>query len=132
MMIVGTGIDTVRISEVQRLLDLSRAFQTHTFSEYEQTTADASANPAQSYAGFFAVKEAVFKAIGHRIKDGGFDFRKVCTRHHSDGAPYVEMTAELKALMREAGVGSILISITNEGDWATAIAIAQQEFLTES
>lgn len=126
-MVVGVGIDTVQISRVERFMGMrDGAFQRRTFTENERKAAEEHPNlAAQSYAGLYAVKEAVFKAIGHRTKKKVWDFRCVETAFHEDGAPYIVVGDQLRQYMDEAGVAEIYISITNEGEYATAIAVAE-------
>ncbi len=126
-MIIGIGTDLVDIHEIRRYLDMNDAFETHTFTEAEREIGEKAVDKASYYAGLFACKEAVFKALGHHTEDQVWDFRCVETLHHSDGAPYVHPNNELRKYMKEAGVGSILVSITNENGFAQAFAVAQSE-----
>ena len=71
------------------------------------------------------VKEAVFKAVAHATRHGNFDYRIVETGHHADGSPYVEVSPALQKLLAEAGIRQLHISITDEGDYAAAIAVAE-------
>jgi holo-[acyl-carrier-protein] synthase len=73
----------------------------------------------------FAAKEAVFKAIAHFTKDKGFDFRIVETLNEADGYPVVQMNDKLRALVEEACVAAIHISMTTEKDFATAFVVAE-------
>lgn len=124
-MVLGVGVDMVDINEVKRYMGINDSFERHTFTTAEQRIAENVPDKAQYYAGLFAVKEAVFKALGHRTKEKLFDFRCVETLHHKDGAPYVRPNKELQKYMDEAGVREILVSITNEKHFAVAFAIAQ-------
>lgn len=126
-MVLGVGVDMVDINEVKRFMEIDDAFERHTFTEAEQKLAEKAADKAQYFAGLFAVKEAVFKALGHRTKEKLFDFRCVETLHHKDGAPYVQPTEELQKYMNESGVKDIQVSITNEDHFAVAFAVAQNE-----
>lgn len=126
-MVVGVGIDLASISEIERLLaEGNDAFVTHTFSERERQYAEASGRRAEAYAGMFACKEAVFKAIAH-TQDALFDLRRVEVLHAPSGMPYVELDSEGRAAMNAIGAKSIIVSITNEADFAMAVAIAQDD-----
>jgi len=125
-MIRGVGIDTVRISAVARYMELfGTAFTERTFSENEVRIANLSSKPAEYLSTRFAVKEAVFKAIAHFTKRKGFDIRIVESLNDSDGYPYVIISAKLHVLLDEAAVDVLHISMTSEGDYVTAIAIAE-------
>lgn len=127
-MVLGVGVDLVDISEVKRFMELERnGFIEHTFTEAEKAIGEKvpDIKKAEYYAGLFACKEAVFKAIGHRTHDKVWDFRFIETLHHEDGAPYVNITPKLQEYMDEAGVGSFCVSVSNENDYAVAFVIAQ-------
>lgn len=123
-MIKGIGIDLVDIAEMERLCgDLDTAFARRVFTEAEREQAAARHKPAQMLAGKFAAKEAAFKALA-RLTANGFDFRKVETLEDENGAPHIS-TGPLAEILAEAGATELLVSITNEGNLAQAIVLAQ-------
>lgn len=132
MMVKGIGIDMASISEIDRLSEgiagktaaEQSAFVRRTFTAAEVACALERHNPAEYLAGRFAAKEAVFKAIAP-LTAAGFEMRRVETLTRPDGSPYVNVGPELQKAMDEAGVSEILVSITNEDDYAVAIALAQ-------
>lgn len=124
-MILGVGVDMVTISEIARFAaSPDDAFVRRTFTPGELRAAERSARPGEYLAARFAAKEAVFKAIAHLTKAKTFDFRIVETLSREDGSPYVNTSGTLAPLLREAGVERLHISITTEGDYATAFVIA--------
>lgn len=126
-MVIGIGIDSTRISEIARITEEpGSAFERHTFTEIERAYADNAHDRAQALAGTFAAKEAVCKALAHHAQLAGADLRDVEVRHHEDGAPYVAYEGKLAQAMEVTGATSVLVSITNEGDFAIAIALAQR------
>lgn len=127
-MIRGIGIDTVSISEIQRYLDnenLCDAYLRHTFTDAERNAAKGRYNLGEYYATRFAVKEAVFKAIGHLLPEKHFDFRLVETLNTSDGCPYVNVTEKLAPILKASRVDLLHLSITTEDNYATAFVIAE-------
>lgn len=127
-MIRGIGIDTVSIREIQRYLEdknLCDAYLRHTFTEAERKNVQDRENHAEYFAARFAVKEAVFKAIGHLLPEKRFDFRLVETLNTSDGCPYISITPELRQILNVASVVRLHVSITTEDDYATAFVIAE-------
>ena len=82
-------------------------------------------DPAEFLAGHFAAREAAFKTLAP-LTPGGVDFRIVETLSREDVSPYVNVGPELAETLEKAGVGELLISITNEGGTATAVVLAQQ------
>lgn len=124
-MVVGTGIDLVTVAEFSSLLD--ETFLNFVFSQEEREWAAGHPAPELSLAGIFAAKEAVAKALGGLYELRDADLRDVEIAHKATGAPYVRPTKKLEAVMQSVGVGSILISITNEDAFVAAMAVAQTE-----
>ena len=125
-MVKGIGIDLCSISRIQKILDREGkdgAFFRRAFSLSEQQEAEKRHDLAAFYAARFAVKEAVFKAVAP-LTAKGFDLRITESAHRQDGSPYVLMNESLKAYMDEAGVQTLHLSITTEGDYAAAFVVA--------
>ncbi len=115
----------VKISELRDLDQRTKgAFVRRSFTDIEREDAKSAQDPYVFYAGRFAVKEAVFKAVAHLADEKAFDFRIVETKRLSDGRPQVVLEGGLKEFLKKAGVDDILISISNEGEYAIAIAEA--------
>lgn len=75
---VSVGLDAVAISRVRGLLrEFPEAFRDFAFSPAECRYCDARADPAQSYAGRWAVKEAYVKAMASDAVDGRPDLASV-------------------------------------------------------
>jgi len=131
-MIRGIGIDMVCISEMERLLSLETskgAFERRTFTKAEQEAASERHNKTEYYATRFASKEAVTKAIAPLCKNTGYDLRIVETLNREDGSPYINITEPLLSILGDIQVDTLHVSITTEGDYATAFVIACQEKL---
>ena len=121
-MIHGVGIDICQISRIEDLLSRSGedgAFFRRGFTERERAEAEKRRDKACFYAGRFAVKEAVRKAVGFG------DLRQIESLHRDDGSPYVCMENDFGCKLREAGL-TVHISVSNEGDSAVALAIAEK------
>ena len=131
-MVLGVGVDMVELKEFTRLCgdlaglpDEGDAFVLRSFSDAERAQAAARHRPAEYLAGRFAVKEAVFKAVGNLVP-GGFDLRRVeSLDDEATGQPKVVVAGRLAEVMEQAGVAEVLISITNEADYVVAFAVAQ-------
>jgi len=125
-MIRGVGIDTVHVCKVARYMELfGPAFIEQTFTESEVSISQLSSEPAEYLSTRFAVKEAVFKAIAHFTKKKGFDFRIVEALNAPDGYPFVRINEKLQTLLDEASIDALHVSLTTEGDYVTAIVIAE-------
>ncbi len=124
-MILGIGIDTVTISNVERFLQ-NPAYADDIFTETENTKAEEFGDVIDYLSARFAGKQAVRKCLAPFLKGFDFDFRMIEILKQEDGTqPVTILSEELAAIIREAGIRQILVSTTTEGDNATAIAIAQ-------
>ncbi len=130
-MVKGIGVDLVDLSAFRGLCegfgattDSPCAFVARTFTEAELSQARGRADACQYLAGRYAAKEAVFKAIAP-LTATGFDPRRVETIDAPTGQPVVSVGGALADVYAAAGVGEILVSITNESGLVEAIALAQ-------
>lgn len=111
----GLGIDLCQIPRMAELLDSGRSLR-RMFSEDEEAYIRAKgAAAAQTMAGLFAAKEAVLKALGTGLS---FAMTDIVITHTALGQPQAALTGKAA----EMG-GTVLISITHEGDMAAATAI---------
>ena len=124
-MIKGIGIDTVSINEIaQHIEKFGNTFVNRTFTVEEVSASALSPKPEEYLSTRFAAKEAVFKAVAHFTKEKAFDFRIVETLNESDGYPFINTNEKLQSLLDEAGISHLLVSITTEDDYATAMVVA--------
>lgn len=123
-MIRGIGVDAVSISEIERLKEGPDNFYAYTFSPRELQYA-SQRNTAQTLAGCFAAKEAVFKAVAYLMPNKTFDFRVIELLHNPDGSPYIFLNEETQELLRVVEVDRLFVSITNEEDLVIAFVVAE-------
>ncbi len=65
-MILGTGIDIIEIDRIQKAVERwGESFLTHVFTPTEIENGRKYKFPYPHYAGRFAAKEAIFKAMGN-------------------------------------------------------------------
>src|SRR5438067_12477363 len=62
--VITVGTDLIEIERIRRALARYERFRERCFTEAERAYCDSRPNPAQSYAGRFAGKEAVGEAPG--------------------------------------------------------------------
>lgn len=125
-MICGIGVDTVRISVLSALTaQMTEGALAKMFTEPELAASRERNDPDEYLATRYAAKEAVFKALGPAMEEKLFDYRLVETRNRADGSPYVHLDKHLQSIMAQAGASRIHISITTEGDYATAFVVAE-------
>jgi len=110
---MGVGVDIVKVERFEKIATgQSPRFLTRVYTEKEQ--AYLKGKPAQSYAGIFAAKEAVAKAMGTGFS--GFWPSAIEILHDSKGKPYVSLTGY-----------SIEISISHTATDAIAFAVTTEQ-----
>ena len=80
-------------------------------------------NLAVRLAGCFAAKEAVLKALGTGWAEG-IAWTEIEVVHSLSGAPTIALSGRAQELADERGVSRWLLSLSHDGDYATATAIA--------
>ena len=77
---------------------------------------------AAFYAARFAVKEAVYKALGwHNL-----DLREIESLHRENGSPYVFINQALFQAIDSCRIVALHLSVTTEGDTAAAFVVAEK------
>ena len=127
MRIVGHGIDIQDIRRVERLLANShKDWLDGVFSEEEQAGADAPPIMAQYYAGRYAAKEAVAKALGTGLTDE-VAWLDIQVRRKSSGAPEIELSGGAAEAAKTLGITGWHVSLSHSADYAVASVIAAAE-----
>lgn len=108
-MLIGTGVDLTR---VDRLADLAT---NASFLRRVFTPSELDDQRPVHLAGIFAAKEAVFKAIGQTPR-----WQSATIVRGADGRPRVFLDRSL----RPPDLQSIEVSISHEGAYAVAVAVA--------
>ncbi|MHC5081695.1 MAG: holo-ACP synthase [Planctomycetota bacterium] len=122
--ILGIGTDIIEVERVRSALQRhGNRFVTRAFTEAEAGYCGTQADPAVHFAGRFAAKEAVLKALGVGWS-GGVGWRDVEVL--SDGAPRVRLLGRAADLARAQGVAEpVMISIAHVQSMAVAFALLQ-------
>ncbi len=128
-MIIGIGIDIVKISRIQKAIDkFGNHFETRIFTTGEIITANQKTNPKikiSYYAKRFAAKEAFSKAIGLGI-GRGINFTDIEIINDSNGKPKIKLTTKAKQFLQKylnQNNFKIDLSMTDEQEVAQAIVI---------
>jgi holo-[acyl-carrier protein] synthase len=117
---VRVGVDLIEIERIRRALERYPGFRERCFTAAERAYCDSRPNPAQSYAGRFAAKEAVGKALGL----GMTRWREVEVVR-GRGAPAVALHGRYAERARALGVSRIALSLTHSRTDAIAVAVAE-------
>lgn len=120
-MILGVGVDTVKISRVKKSCE-NHHFQDRIFTKAEIAQFDSAKVRA---ASDFAGKEAVAKVFGTGFL--GCEPCEIEILRDEKGAPYVNLYGGAKKIAENRGIARINISITNTAEVATAFAIGSDE-----
>lgn len=124
-MIYGIGTDILALQRMRQILHADgQSYFDRVFTPDEMAAASAHPNQTQYYASRFAAKEAVFKCLRTDIA-----FRLNQIEIHSDDArrPSVVLTGQAQEIASAAGITRIDLSISYDGDYALAFAIASSE-----
>lgn len=121
MEIAGLGVDICEIGRMERALERHPTLRGRVFTPEEIAYCDSRARPAESYAGRFAAREAVIKALGGYRERG---WRDISVTRAPTGAPAIRLEGNAKRRADVLGVTSVLISFTHERASAVAFAVA--------
>lgn len=121
-MIIGTGIDIVEVARIGKAARNAR-FYARVFSPAEIELLEACRYNIQTVAGRFASKEAVLKALGRGLCD--VPLTSIEVLRTEAGRPVVSLRGAARARAQALGVLSIHISISHDGGFAIAQAVAE-------
>jgi len=119
-MTVRVGTDLIEIDRIRRALERYDRFRERCFTEAERAYCDSRPNPAQSYAGRFAGKEAVGKALGFGVARA-FAWKDI--EIVGRPKPEVQLSGRVKAWAERVGAGAIDLSMTHSRELAQAVAV---------
>jgi holo-[acyl-carrier protein] synthase len=114
---VKVGVDLIEIERIRRALERP-TFRERCFTEAERAYCDSKPNPAESYAGRFAGKEAVGKALGCGVR---FTWREI--EIVGRPKPSVRLHGRTAAWAEKVGAGAIDLSMTHSRELAAAICV---------
>ncbi len=123
-MIIGLGIDLVEIKKISKSIE-SEAFRRKVFTPAEVEACRAVRNSAECFAGRFAAKEALMKAIGKGIRQQVW-FTQIEVLTWESGQPQIQVHGEAQSSVIALGAKSIHVSITHTRDHAVAVVILEK------
>ncbi len=119
-MTTRVGTDLIEIGRVRRALARYDRFRDRCFTPAEQAYCESRPNPAQSYAGRFAGKEAVGKALGFGVARA-FAWKEI--EIVGRPKPAVRLSGRVAAWAEHVGAGSVDLSMTHSRELAQAVAV---------
>jgi holo-[acyl-carrier protein] synthase len=126
------GIDLVQVSRIEEsIARFGDRFLRRLFTPGE--IADCQAAPAlatERFAARFAAKEAAIKVL--RPLTRWIDPHGIEVRRLSGGPAALHLGGEAAELAQAAGLGGFALSMSHEGDYATAVVIAARQGKAET
>jgi holo-[acyl-carrier protein] synthase len=119
--VIHVGTDLIEIARIRRSLERYAGFRDRCFTAAEQEYCESRANPAESYAGRFAGKEAVGKALGFGVARA-FAWKEI--EIVGRPKPSVQLSGRAAAIAEARGVRAIDLSMTHSRELAQAVAVA--------
>lgn len=124
MKIIGHGIDIIPIDKIEKLLEMPGGhFERRCFTRGELDAANKDSYKVQFFAGRFAAKEAVLKALGTGWTQG-ISWTDIEIQRLPSGGPEVVLHGRCKEIASDLGVSNVLLSISHTDSYALASAIA--------
>ena len=121
---IRVGTDLIEIERIRRSLARYERFRERCFTAAERAYCDSRPNPAESYAGRFAGKEAVGKALGFGVARA---FAWTDIEIVGRPKPSVRLSGRVAEWAGRLGVAEIDLSMTHSRELAQAVAIASHD-----
>jgi holo-[acyl-carrier protein] synthase len=124
MSILGIGTDIVECLRIAQMIERhGELFIARVYTPHEIEYCQSRKQGTQHFAGRWAAKEAVLKALGTGWRRG-ISWRDVEIRNLRSGSPTVALYGGAKDHMEQLGIAQILVSISHCRSHATAYAVA--------
>lgn len=128
LLIIGCGIDLVKIERIEKIIKRwGNNFNSRIFTPLERDYCEKKKdNKFQSYAGKFAAKEALLKALGLGLRGG--NWKEIEIRNNELGQPIIDTSGKLKNIALAKGVKKYFITISHTKEYAIAQVILEGLF----
>ena len=125
MSILGTGIDITECLRIAQMIERhGELFITRVYTDLEIEYCTTRKAATQHYAGRWAAKEAVLKALGTGWRRG-IGWRDIEIRNDAKGAPTVHLRAGARDVMERAGIKKLHVTISHCRSFAVAYVVAE-------
>jgi len=127
MNVLGLGTDIIECLRIAKMIEKhGELFLQRVYTEHEVGYCSSRKAANQHYAGRWAAKEAVLKAMGTGWSRG-IRWRDIKVKVELGGKPHVHIHGTAREICDELGITDMLISISHCRSHATATAIAVGE-----
>jgi holo-[acyl-carrier protein] synthase len=124
MEILGIGTDIVECPRIGKMIERhGELFLRRIYTQREIRYCQSRKHAIEHFAGRWAAKEAILKAMGTG-RSRGIAWTHVEVRNGPDGRPQVMICGAAREVARERQIGEILVSISHCRTYATAHALA--------
>jgi holo-[acyl-carrier protein] synthase len=120
MELVSLGVDLCSIPRMERALARHPTMSRRVFTDEEVAYCDSRARPAESYAGRFAAREAVIKALGGYW---GKRWKDISVARHPSGAPSILLAGNAARRAESLGIERFMVSFTHDHEVAVAFCV---------
>ncbi|MBI2824177.1 MAG: holo-ACP synthase [Planctomycetia bacterium] len=122
--VLGIGTDIVECLRIAQMIERhGDLFINRVYTPYEIGYCQSRKQATQHYAGRWAAKEAILKAIGTGWRKG-ISWRDVEVCNDPGGRPVVGLRGGARDAVEHQGIRQVLVSISHCRSHATAYAIA--------
>ena len=122
--IIGIGTDIIECLRIAQMIERhGELFITRVYTQTEIHYCQSRKQSTQHFAGRWAAKEAVLKALGTGWRRG-ISWRDIEIRNESGGRPVVALRGGARDVVESLGITQMLISISHCRSHATAYALA--------
>ncbi len=122
--VIGIGTDIIECVRIAKMIEKhGELFLNRVYTRNEIAYCSCRKSANQHYAGRWAAKEAVLKALGTGWAHG-IQWTDVEVVNEIGGRPYIELDGQAKTISLQQGIHKILISISHCRSYAIAYATA--------
>lgn len=124
MTVIGIGTDITEVLRIAQMIErhgdlfINRVYTAHEIDYCQSRKAST-----QHFAGRWAAKEAVLKALGTGWAKG-ISWRDIEIHNERSGKPIVKFRGAVREIVEQLGISEMLISISHCRSHATAYALA--------
>jgi holo-[acyl-carrier protein] synthase len=131
MTVIGIGTDIIECLRIAQMIERhGELFLTRVFTPREIEYCSSRKAATQHYAGRWAAKESILKALGTGWSHG-IRWCDMEIRNDAAGKPSVALGGGARDICERLGIGDMLVSISHCRAYATALAIAMAAECTE-
>jgi holo-[acyl-carrier protein] synthase len=122
--IIGIGTDIIECLRIAQMIERhGDLFINRVYTPHEIQYCQSRKLSTQHYAGRWAAKEAILKALGTGWRRG-ISWRDIEIRNEPGGRPVVALRGGARDVVEQLGITEMLISISHCRSHATAYALA--------